>query len=174
MTGFAWVAESAPLPSFVVRATVVLAAGIALAWLIRKRSAEVRHRLWTATLLLLLLLPGLALWAPRWEMPLLPVPARPAAETEGMGLRGTPPAELAAAPAPGAAAAAPPRSRITLTTPESSDLVARTRAAAPAHDVVAPPRARTQHRMRDRPRSRTRRQVGHETRAIRARPPERP
>ena len=73
MNGFQWVAESAPLPGFVIRATVVLATGIALAWLMRKRSAQVRHRLWTATLLLLLLLPALTFWAPQWEMPLLPV-----------------------------------------------------------------------------------------------------
>lgn len=99
MTGFAWVAESAPLPGFVVRATFVLATGLALAWFIRKRSAQVRHGLWTATLLLLLLLPALTFWAPRWEMPLLPAATRPAPEAGSFGLPGPSPAEFAAAPA---------------------------------------------------------------------------
>ena len=94
MTDFQWVAESAPLPGFVIRATVVLATGIALAWLMRKRSAQVRHCLWTVTLLLLLLLPALTLWAPQWEMPLLPVATRPAAEAEAMGLPDASPRSL--------------------------------------------------------------------------------
>ena len=119
MTGFQWVAESAPLPGFVIRATVVLATGIALAWLMRKRSAQVRHRLWTATLLLLLLLPALTFWAPQWEMPLLPVATRPAAEAEAMGLPGTSPAELAAASSSGTATTALPRADFT---PMASEL----------------------------------------------------
>ena len=101
MTGFQWVAESAPLPGFVIRATVVLATGIALAWLMRKRSARVRHGLWTATLLLLLLLPALTFWAPQWKVPLLPVATRPAAEAEAMRLPVTSRAESAAASASG-------------------------------------------------------------------------
>ena len=99
MTDFAWAAESAPLPGFVIRATVVLAMGIAIAWLVRKRSALIRHRLWTATLILLLLLPALAFWAPPWEMPLLPVVASPGAEAEALWVSGPSQAEFAAAPA---------------------------------------------------------------------------
>ena len=136
MTDFQWVAESAPLPGFVIRATVVLATGIALAWLMRKRSAQVRHRLWTATLLLLLLLPALTFRAPRWEMPLLPVAARPAAETGAVGLAGTSPAEFAAASVSGAAAATPPPSDIPLVASESSHLGDRAAIAGP-REVVA-------------------------------------
>ena len=137
MNGFQWVAESAPLPGFVIRATVVLATGIALAWLMRKRSAQVRHRLWTATLLLLLLLPALTFWAPQWEMPLLPVATRPAVEAEAKGLPGTSPAEFAAS-ASRAAATAPPRAEITPMASESSDLEEKA-AIVPARDVVAGP-----------------------------------
>ena len=137
MTDFQWVAESAPLPGLVIRATVVLATGIALAWLMRKRSAQVRHRLWTATLLLLLFLPVLTLWAPQWEMPLLPVATRPAAEAEAMGLPDASPAEFAASVS-GAAATASPRAEITLMASESSDLEEKA-AIVPARDVVAEP-----------------------------------
>lgn len=140
MTGLQWVAESVPLPGFVIRATVVLATGIALGWLMRKRSAQVRHRLWTATLLILLLLPALTFRVPRWEIPLLPVATRLPAEAEPPGLPGTSPAEFAAASPSGAAATAPPRSEIIPTAPESSDQ--REEAAiVPARDVVAGPAA---------------------------------
>lgn len=101
MNAFQWVAESAPLPGFAIRATIVLAAGIVLAWLVRKRSAQLRHRLWTATLLLLLLLPGLAIWAPQWEMPLLPAAQRPAAGEQAIGLPADLPAALLAESAAG-------------------------------------------------------------------------
>lgn len=138
MTGFQWVAESAPLPGLVIRATVVLATGIALAWLMRKRSAQVRHRLWTATLILLLLLPALTFGAPRWEIPLLPVATRPAAEAAPPGLPGASPAEVAVASPSGAAATEPPRSDIVLPAPESSDL-GEEAAIVPARDVVARP-----------------------------------
>ncbi|MXW16645.1 MAG: hypothetical protein F4139_06760 [Gemmatimonadetes bacterium] len=153
MTDFQWVAESAPLPGFVIRATVVLATGIALAWLMRKRSAQVRHGLWTATLLLLLLLPALTFWAPQWEMPLLPVATRPAAEAEArglpltspvtteaeaMGLPSTSPGEFAAASASRAAATTPQRSEVTLTASESSDLAGKA-AVVPTRDVAAAP-----------------------------------
>lgn len=138
MTDFQWMAESAPLPGFVIRATVVLAMGIALAWLMRKRSAQVRHRLWTATLLLLLLLPVLAFWAPQWEMPLLPEATRRAAEAEATGLPGPSPAEFAAASPSGAGATTPPPSDIPLMASESSDLGDRAAIAAPREVVAGP------------------------------------
>ena len=138
MMNFQWVAESAPLPGFVIRATIVFATGIALAWLMRKRSAQVRHGLWTAILLLLLALPVLTFWAPQWEMPLLPVATRPAAEAEARGLQDTSPAEFAAATGSEAAATAIPRSEITITAPESSGLEEKP-AIVPARDVVAGP-----------------------------------
>ncbi|MYG82219.1 MAG: hypothetical protein F4187_10885 [Gemmatimonadetes bacterium] len=130
MTAFAWVAASAPLPGFVIRATVVLAMGIALAWLMRKRSAQVRHRLWPATLLVVLLLPALAFWAPRWEVPLLPVAAHPAAAPADVGLTGPSAAERSAAPASEAARTAPLGSDIALTALDSPDLDETARAAA--------------------------------------------
>ena len=138
MTDLQWLAESAPLSGLVIRATVVLATGVALAWLMRERSAQVRHRLWTATLLLLLLLPALAFWAPRWKMPLLPVTTRPAAVAEAMRLPDTSPAEFAATSGSGAAATTPPPSGIPLTASESSDLEKKT-AMVPARNVVAEP-----------------------------------
>ncbi len=140
MTEFQWVAESAPLPGLVIRATVVLAMGIALAGLMRRRSAQVRHRLWTATLLLLLLLPALTLWAPRWEMPLLPEATRPAAVAEVMGSRETSPPELAAASDFGAVAAAPARAETTRTASEPSG-PEEGAATVPAPDVGAAPAA---------------------------------
>ncbi|MYA11814.1 MAG: hypothetical protein F4087_11400 [Gemmatimonadetes bacterium] len=82
MNSFTWVADAAPLPGFLIRVTVVLATGLVFAWLIRKRSAQVRHRLWTATMLLLLLLPALSFWAPQWDVPLLPAPSGTGVEVE--------------------------------------------------------------------------------------------
>lgn len=63
MMTFPWVVEPGALPGFVIRATVVLATGLVLAWLVRRKSAQIRHRLWTVTLFILLLLPPLTLWA---------------------------------------------------------------------------------------------------------------
>lgn len=58
------------------RATVVLGMALALAWLLRKGPATVRHHLWTLTFLLLLALPVLTLLGPSWDSPLLPFPDR--------------------------------------------------------------------------------------------------
>lgn len=138
MMDFQWVAESAPLPGFVIRATIVFATGIALAWLMRKRSAQVRHRLWTATLLVLLFLPVLTFRVLRWEIPMLAVATRPAAESEARALPVTSRAESAAASASGAATTAIPRSEITITAPEPSGLEEKP-AIVPARDVVAGP-----------------------------------
>lgn len=111
MTALPWVAESATLPGFVTRATIVLAIGLSLAWLIRRRSAQIRHRLWTATLVILLLLPPLALWAPQWEVPLLPAAPDAAAETDASQPTALPPASrpttLPPAPSPTASASGP-------------------------------------------------------------------
>jgi len=56
----------------VVRATVLLSAGLALAWLARKRAARVRHSLWTMTFALLLVLPVLSFVVPSWEVRIIP------------------------------------------------------------------------------------------------------
>lgn len=92
MNSFTWLADAAPLPGFLIRVTVVLATGLVLAWLIRKRSAQVRHRLWTATMLLLLLLPALSFWAPQWDVPLLPAPSGTGVEVEAIDLPAPSPA----------------------------------------------------------------------------------
>ena len=55
-----------------VRVTILLSAALALAWLARNRSARVRHLLWTLTFALLLALPGLSLFGPSWEVPIIP------------------------------------------------------------------------------------------------------
>ncbi len=81
MMTFPWMVEPGALPGFVIRATVVLATGLVLAWLVRRKSAQIRHRLWTVTLFVLLLLPPLTLWAPHWRVPLLPAAADAGAET---------------------------------------------------------------------------------------------
>lgn len=54
------------------RATILLAAALALAWLARKGPAGVRHLLWTMTFALLLGLPVLSLLGPSWEVRVLP------------------------------------------------------------------------------------------------------
>ena len=58
-----------------LRATVLLSAALALAWLARKGPAGVRHLLWTMTFALLLALPVLSLLGPSWELPLLRSPS---------------------------------------------------------------------------------------------------
>ena len=59
----------------VLRATVLLSAALALAWLARKGPAGLRHLLWTMTFALLLALPVLSLLGPSWELPLLRSPS---------------------------------------------------------------------------------------------------
>ncbi|MCY4399143.1 MAG: 6-bladed beta-propeller [Gemmatimonadetes bacterium] len=64
--------HSPEMLGLVVRATILLAAALALAWLARKGPARVRHLLWTTTFALLLALPVLSLLGPSWEVPILP------------------------------------------------------------------------------------------------------
>ena len=65
------------------RATILLTVALALAWLVRRGSAGVRHLLWTTTFTLLLAVPVLNLFVPSWQVPLLPavtvgtIPERP-------------------------------------------------------------------------------------------------
>lgn len=54
-----------------VRATILLSAALALAWLARKGPAGVRHLLWTMTFALLLVLPALGFIGLSWEVPIL-------------------------------------------------------------------------------------------------------
>ena len=46
--------DSLSMPGLVIKATILLSAALALAWLARKGSAGVRHLLWTMTFALLL------------------------------------------------------------------------------------------------------------------------
>ena len=69
------VPDSMIMLELVLRATVLLSAALALAWLARKGPAGVRHLLWTMTFALLLGLPVLSLLGPSWELPLLRSPS---------------------------------------------------------------------------------------------------
>lgn len=73
------------LADLTVRATVVLALSLALAWSVRKQPAVVRHGLWTATFVGLLLLPVTASFLPGWEVPVLPAPGQPTAALSDAG-----------------------------------------------------------------------------------------
>ncbi len=59
------------LLELVVRATILLSAALALAWLARRGPAGVRHLLWTMTFALLLGLPVLGFIGLSWEVPIL-------------------------------------------------------------------------------------------------------
>ncbi len=63
------------------RVTVVLLLALGLAWLTRRRSASMRHHLWTVTFALLLCLPLASGFGPSWELPLLP--AAPTQASDG-------------------------------------------------------------------------------------------
>ena len=73
--GLLMVPDSVIMLELVLRATVLLSAALALAWLARKGPAGVRHLLWTMTFALLLALPALSLLGPSWELPLLRSPS---------------------------------------------------------------------------------------------------
>ena len=75
----------------VVRATVLLSAALALAWVARKGPAGVRHLLWTMTFALLFALPFLSLFGPSWQLPLLPSPG----DGPRQALPGSAPADVA-------------------------------------------------------------------------------
>ncbi len=70
MTG--WPITAAGTLGLVSKATLILAAALVLAWLARRGSARTAHMLWTTTFAMLLVLPGLSLLAPSWELPVLP------------------------------------------------------------------------------------------------------
>lgn len=101
------VPDSLSMPGLVIRATVLLSAALALAWLARKGSAGVRHLLWTMTFALLLGLPVLSLLGPSWDVPILPssgspAPQRPppSMEAPAVGVAGDAPLRLAAPDTP--------------------------------------------------------------------------
>src|SRR5690349_14122734 len=55
-----------------LKGTLLLILACLAAWLVRRASAALVHRLWSLTLLGLLLLPLLSLALPAWRLPLLP------------------------------------------------------------------------------------------------------
>ena len=71
------------LLELVVRATILLSAALALAWLARRGPAGVRHLLWTMTFALLLVLPALDFIGLSWEVPILPSGSPPAEQRLG-------------------------------------------------------------------------------------------
>ena len=125
MNSFPWVLEPAVMSGFVIRATVVLATGLALAWLIRRKSAQIRHRLWTVTFFVLLLLPPLTLWAPQWQVPLLPAAAEADAETDAIRSPATPRGGSPAASAFAASAAGVRPTQVPVLTSGSPDAEAQ-------------------------------------------------
>lgn len=98
--------DSHGLLELATRATVLLAVALALAWLVRRRPARIRHLMWTTTFALLLGLPALSLFGPAWEVPLLRAPAtttpdlRPATPTPATPIVREPTTELIPPPPP--------------------------------------------------------------------------
>ena len=84
MTEFVATVGSAGLVDLVVRATILLFVSLALQCALRKWPAVTRHRLWTLTFVLLLLLPGLRQFGPSWDVPLLPGAERPSDGAHGL------------------------------------------------------------------------------------------
>src|SRR5262245_16350571 len=62
-----------PVADIVVKATLLFVAAGAAAFVLRRRSAAVRHMVWTLALAGVLLLPILSIALPRWQMPLLTI-----------------------------------------------------------------------------------------------------
>ena len=119
--------DSLGMPGLVIRATILLSAALALAWLARKGAAGVRHLLWTMTFALLLGLPVLSLLGPSWDVPILPSSGSPAPQR---------PPPLMEAPAVDVATDA----RVTLAAPDTPLPEAGSAAVAVA-DPVSPPRS---------------------------------
>ena len=88
-----------PLADAVLKATVLFAGGAVASVLLRKRSAAVRHLVWTLALCSALALPLLSLALPRWQLPLVTI-ASPAPESApAMTVDGPRPPTDAVAPA---------------------------------------------------------------------------
>ncbi len=116
--------HSADLFGLAIRATILLSAALALAWLARKGPARVRHLLWTTTFALLLALPVLSLVGPSWEVPIIP------------SIGSAPPAAAAEAPL----ADRPESAFFTLPAPAPTSPEAGS-APVPVQEPVAPSRA---------------------------------
>jgi HEAT repeat protein/beta-lactamase regulating signal transducer with metallopeptidase domain len=88
-----------PLADAVLKATVLFAGGAVASVLLRKRSAAVRHLVWTLALFSALALPLLSLALPRWQLPVVTI-ASPAPEpAAAMTIDGPRPATHVVAPA---------------------------------------------------------------------------
>lgn len=64
---FAWL----PLLDAVVKATIILTGAAIAAFALRRRSAALRHLIWTLALASALLLPFLSMALPRWQLPIV-------------------------------------------------------------------------------------------------------
>src|SRR5579862_6593641 len=71
------------LDALIVRSLLIVLVGLALAFLLGKRTAATRHLVYAGTMLSLVLLPVLRQWAPTRTVPLesLPTPIRSLAST---------------------------------------------------------------------------------------------
>lgn len=88
-----------PLADAVLKATVLFAGGAVASLLLRKRSAAVRHLVWTLALFSALALPLLSFALPRWQLPVVTI-ASPAPEpAPAMTIDGPRPATDAVGPA---------------------------------------------------------------------------
>ncbi len=61
-----------PAVTLTAQVTCLLVLALALAWLGRRGSSRTLHQLWTATFVLVLVLPLLGILAPSWNVPILP------------------------------------------------------------------------------------------------------
>ena len=75
--------ENYPLASIAVRSLVLMLMTCACAWIFRKRSASLVHRIWTLGFCGSLIIPFAILCCPSWALPVLPAtPATPVPPSE--------------------------------------------------------------------------------------------
>lgn len=90
MSAFATLASSdsfvALLASAAIKGSLLLMAALLLDVVLRRHTAALRHRIWTAAFAALLLVPLAVPLAPNWSVPLLPARLAPSVETDGSGL----------------------------------------------------------------------------------------
>ncbi len=99
-------------PAILLRATILLAAAVLLAWGLRRGSAGTRHLLWSTTFAALLCLPLAMQLLPSWELAILPPVLEGASASAGLD-------------ASGQTAAPGPVSEPLVETHEGGELVAR-------------------------------------------------
>ena len=70
-------AESIDVAGLLVRATILLGAGVGLTLMLKKVAAQARHLLWSIVFVALLVLPLGMHWMPEWQVPILPASQQP-------------------------------------------------------------------------------------------------